>query len=344
MPKLKPIILLTMGDPCGIGPEIILKALKGGKLHGFCRPIVVGRADVLAQTAAKIKLKVKIRRLHRIDEASFKPKTIEVLHPSADATLPFEWGHPTARTAAVAKAAVQLAADLCLSGKAAAMVTAPINKAALQKTAFPFPGHTEFLATLTGSKEFGMMMAGGRLRIMLATIHEPIARVPSLITGEKVLVAIRLAHRALAAWFGVPYPRIAVAALNPHAGEEGMFGNEERTILVPVVEAAKKEGILASGPIPADTLFRRLAAGEFDAAVALYHDQALIPIKLMAFGKGVNVTVGLPIIRTSPDHGTAYDIAGKGVANPSSLIEAVRLAAKMAAAERKSLQSSSRKA
>jgi 4-hydroxythreonine-4-phosphate dehydrogenase len=333
-----------MGDPCGIGPEVILKARKGGKLHGFCRPIVVGRADVLAQTAAKIKLKVKIRRIHRIEEATFKSKAIEVLHPSADATLPFEWGHPTARTASAAKSAVQLAAEICLSDHAAAMVTAPINKAALQKTAFPFPGHTEFLASLTGSKEFGMMMVGGRLRIILATIHEPIARVPALITTERVMTAIRLAHRALAVWFNVSLPRIAVAALNPHAGEEGMFGEEERTILVPAVEAAKEEGILASGPFPADTLFRRLADREFDAAVALYHDQALIPIKLLAFGKGVNVTVGLPIIRTSADHGTAYDIAGQGLANPSSLMEAVRLAAKMAAAKGKSRRSSSPKA
>ena len=343
MTKSKPLILITMGDPCGVGPEIVLKALIGGTPRKICRPIVVGNADVLTKTAAKIGLRVDIRRLDRIDDARFKAKQIEVLDPSGGSPLPFQWGRPTARTAAATRDAVKRAVELCLSGNVDAMVTAPINKAALQKIGFPFPGHTEFLASLTGSKEFGMMMVGGRLKIVLTTIHEPLASVPSILTTDSIASSIRLAHAALSTWFKVPNPKIAVAALNPHAGEEGMFGREEAEIVLPAVQAAKKEGIDIDGPFPADTLFRRLSEGEFDVAVALYHDQALIPIKLLAFGRGVNVTVGIPIIRTSVDHGTAYDIAGKGEADPGSLIEAIRVAVRMARATGKPVLKSGRK-
>jgi 4-hydroxythreonine-4-phosphate dehydrogenase len=332
MTKSKPLILITLGDPCGVGPEIVLKALTGVKPRRICRPIVVGNADVLTKTAAKIGLKVDIRRLDRIDNARFKTKQIEVLDPSGGSPLSFQWGRPTAQTAAATLEAVRQAAELCLTGKADAMATAPLNKAALQKIGFPFPGHTEFLASLTGSKEYGMMMVGGRLKIILTTIHEPLASVPSLLTTERIAASIRLAHRTLSTWFKVPKPKIAVAALNPHAGEEGMFGREEAEIVLPAVQSAQKEVIDVYGPFPADTLFRRLSEGEFDVAVALYHDQALIPLKLLAFGRGVNVTVGIPIIRTSVDHGTAYDIAGKGEADPGSLIEAIRIAVQMARA------------
>ncbi|HET6369667.1 MAG TPA: 4-hydroxythreonine-4-phosphate dehydrogenase PdxA, partial [Nitrospiria bacterium] len=243
MTKSKPLILITMGDPCGVGPEIVLKALIGGTPRKICRPIVVGNADVLTKTAAKIGLRVDIRRLDRIDDARFKAKQIEVLDPSGGSPLPFQWGRPTARTAAATRDAVKRAVELCLSGNVDAMVTAPINKAALQKIGFPFPGHTEFLASLTGSKEFGMMMVGGRLKIVLTTIHEPLASVPSILTTDSIASSIRLAHAALSTWFKVPNPKIAVAALNPHAGEEGMFGREEAEIVLPAVQAAKKEGI-----------------------------------------------------------------------------------------------------
>lgn len=328
----KPIIAITVGDPCGIGPEIILKALSTGEPQGICHPFVVGNSHALVQTAEHLNLSASIRRCATLQALSFDSKEIEVFDPSGETFPPLSWGEPDSQHAKLSQEAVHRAAELCLSGRAAAMVTAPINKSALQKIGSPFPGHTELLASLTASKEFGMMLVGGTLKIMLTTIHEPIARVPSLLTVDKVVTSIRLTHQTLQTWFDYARPSIGVAALNPHGGEEGMFGLEEKAILLPAVEIAQKAGIHALGPFPADSLFRRLHRREFDAAVALYHDQALIPLKLLAFGKGVNVSVGLSIIRTSVDHGTAYDIAGKGVADPGSLIEAIRLASQMAKA------------
>jgi 4-hydroxythreonine-4-phosphate dehydrogenase len=215
----------------------------------------------------------------------------------------------------------------------AAIVTAPISKEALHAAGYPYPGHTELLAELTGAKEVGMLMVSpprskkdSGLRILLATTHLALRDLPDRLTRKRVRTAIRLAHEAARKYFGFRRPRLAVTGLNPHAGEGGLFGREEEEIIRPAVEQARREGIPVSGPFPADSLIRQAFEGKYDLVVAMYHDQALIPIKLLGFGRAVNVTVGLPFIRTSPDHGTAYDIAGKGIADPSSLVEAIRLA------------------
>lgn len=211
-----------------------------------------------------------------------------------------------------------------------AMVTAPINKQSLQEGGFDYPGHTEMLADLTGTRDFVMMLAGEKLRVVLVTIHCGLAQVPLLLNPEIISRTILITHRSLQKHFGLAQPRIGVAGLNPHAGEAGLFGREEQEVIRPAVQAARDQGVDASGPHPPDTLFYQAVKGRFDVVVCMYHDQGLIPLKLLHFDDGVNVTLGLPIIRTSVDHGTAYDIAGKGLACPASLLSAVRVAVQMA--------------
>jgi 4-hydroxythreonine-4-phosphate dehydrogenase len=213
------------------------------------------------------------------------------------------------------------------------MATAPINKETMNTAGHHYPGHTELLAELTGTEDFVMMLAGSRLRVTLVTIHEALAQVPRMVTFDKVLATIRTTHRDLARYF-VPKPRLAVLALNPHCGEGGMFGNEDETIIRPAVEAARREGIDATGPLSADTLFHLAVKGDYDAVVCMYHDQGLIPLKLLHFDDGVNVTLGLPIIRTSVDHGTAYNLAGKDLASEASMVAAIIMAAEMAVVKR----------
>ncbi|MDH5346512.1 MAG: 4-hydroxythreonine-4-phosphate dehydrogenase PdxA, partial [Nitrospira sp.] len=225
--------------------------------------------------------------------------------------------------------AVELAQLGCIDG----MVTAPINKEAIHMAGCHYPGHTELLADLTHTNESGMMIVGGPLRIMFVTTHVAIRDLSSLLTQVKIEKAIRLAHLALTTLFGIKRPKVGVAALNPHAGEHGLFGDEEARVILPAARSAQRQGILASDPLPADTLFGKAAKGHYDGIVALYHDQGLIPLKLVSFGTCVNLTVGLPIIRTSVDHGTAFDIVGKGIADPGSLIEAMKLAANIAQAK-----------
>jgi 4-hydroxythreonine-4-phosphate dehydrogenase len=223
---------------------------------------------------------------------------------------------------------VRKAVDLAMTREVDAVTTAPINKEMMNAAGFSYSGHTELLADLTGAEEFGMMFVGGGLKLILTTIHHALADVPRLITKDRVLKTIRLAHRSLTD-FCIERPRIGVAALNPHASEGGLFGNEEWNEILPAVLEARGEGIDVSDPLPADTLFYRARNGQFDLIVAMYHDQGLAPLKMLAFGNAVNITVGLPIIRTSVDHGTAYDIAGKGCADPTSLFEALRIAVEM---------------
>jgi len=219
---------------------------------------------------------------------------------------------------------------LASAGHVAGMVTAPINKEALHLAGHPYPGHTELLAHLTKAKQVGMMLLGGPLKILLVTTHQALRLVPETLTTPRVFRAIQLAHRAMQSYFQITRPRIGVAALNPHAGEHGLFGNDERAVIAPAVRRATRAGIRATDPLPADTLFGAAVRGEYDVVVAMYHDQGLIPLKTVAFGRCVNLTVGLPIIRTSVDHGTAYDIVGKGRADHHSLLEAITLAARLA--------------
>ena len=319
-----------MGDPAGIGPEVIAKALSRPQLHNLCLPIVIGSFPVMEQTIKGLKLKLKAFRIDGHEATPGRRGTVAVLDPLETPLKKFKPGVAAVETGAASVSFIKKAVALAQLGCIDGMITAPINKEAINLAGCRYPGHTELLADLTQAKESGMMIVGGPLRIMFVTTHVAIKDLSSLLTQAKIEKAIRLAHLALTTLFGIKRPRIGVAALNPHAGEHGLFGDEEARIIFPAARATQKQGILASEPLPADTLFGKAAKGSFDGVVALYHDQGLIPLKLVAFGTCVNLTVGLPIIRTSVDHGTAFDIVGKGVADPGSLIEAVKLAAKIA--------------
>ncbi len=311
---MKPAVAITMGDPSGVGPEIILKALATPKVRRISRPVVIGDAGVLAFASKRLGLPLprNVINLSNLDTKKLVP------------------ARPAKAAALATIACIEEAVCMAEKGDVAAMVTAPINKDALKKAGFKHPGHTEFIARLTGAEDYRMMLAGPRLKVVLVTIHEPLKRVPEIITKEKVFKTIKIADRAFKKYFGIERPRIAVTGLNPHEGEGGLFGDEEKRFIRPAVISARRQRIVATGPLPADTVFYRAVQGEFDCVVSMYHDQGLGPLKLLHFEDGVNVTLGLPIIRTSVDHGTAYDIAWKGVANPSSMIAAIETAVNMA--------------
>ncbi|HEY2481773.1 MAG TPA: 4-hydroxythreonine-4-phosphate dehydrogenase PdxA [Caulobacteraceae bacterium] len=319
-------IALSLGDPAGIGPEIVVGAWRALQTSGPAF-VVVGDAASLARAAGLGAVKAVARFA---DGAAVFADHLPVL----DLPLPAPARPGAADPAAAASiiAWIERAAALALSGEASAVVTAPIAKAPLYKAGFKFPGHTEFLGERTGAPEAPvMMLAAGGLRCALVTIHEPLAKVSGALSREGIVRVGRTTAEALKRDFAVAAPRLAVAALNPHAGEDGALGGEEAAIIAPAVRALQAAGIAARGPFPADTLFHPEARKTYDAALCMYHDQALIPVKMLDFWAGVNVTLGLPIVRTSPDHGVAFDIAGKGVARPDSLIAAVRLAAQIAA-------------
>jgi 4-hydroxythreonine-4-phosphate dehydrogenase len=320
-----------MGDPAGIGPDVIARALAGTHVHNVCRSIVIGSLPVMERTIKALRLKLDVRRVDGHETTRPRKGTVAVLDPLEAPLRTFEPGIAASETGAASVAFIKKAVELAQIGCIDGMVTAPINKEAINMAGYQYPGHTELLADLTQANESGMMIVGGPLRIMFVTTHIAIRDLPSLLTQAKIEKAIRLAQSALTTLFGITRPKIGLAALNPHAGEHGLFGDEEARVILPAARAARQRGILASDPLPADTLFGKAAKGQYDGIVALYHDQGLIPLKLVAFGTCVNLTVGLPIIRTSVDHGTAFDIVGKGVADPGSLIEAVKLAAKIAA-------------
>lgn len=326
-----PLLGITMGDPAGIGPEVIAKALAKPQLRRICTPLVIGSSAVMRWTIKRLKLDLDVQPIEGHGTNLSRSHRIAVLDPLDEPLGSFKPGVAARETGAASVAFVRKAVHLAQIGCIDGIVTAPINKEAINLAGCRYPGHTELLADLTKSQESGMMIVGGPLRIMFVTTHVAIKDLPKLLTREKVEKGIRLAHLALTTLFGVKKPKIGVAALNPHAGEHGLFGDEESRVILPAARAAQAKGILASDPLPADTLFGKTARGDYDGVVALYHDQGLIPLKLVAFGTCVNLTVGLPIIRTSVDHGTAYDIVGRGVADPGSLIEAVKLAVMLAA-------------
>jgi 4-phospho-D-threonate 3-dehydrogenase / 4-phospho-D-erythronate 3-dehydrogenase len=329
----KPLLGITMGDPAGIGPEVIIKALGRSSLRRLFRPLVIGSPEVLEKTRASLKARIKIRRVSESDAATARMPlgVVPVLDPLPNALGRVTIGRVSKETGAAQALYIKEAVRLALKGVIAGIVTAPINKEAINLAGYPYPGHTEMLAELTGSKEVGMMIVGGPLRCMFATTHVALRELADRLTAELIERAIRLCHQGLTRLFGIRHPKIAVAALNPHAGEGGLFGTEERSLITPAIRRAEALGYPSVGPLPADTVIGQAARGEYDAVIVMYHDQGLIPLKLLAFGKSVNITLGLPIIRTSVDHGTAYDIAGKGVAGEGSLVEAIRLAAGFAA-------------
>jgi len=317
---MKPLVM-SCGDPAGIGPEIAVaaRAALGGSI-----PLVwIGDPAHLPNDAQW----EAISELSRASSVSATALPV-LRHPFAAPARP---GRPDPAHAAGVIEVIARAVGLVQSGAASGLVTCPINKAALKAGAnFAFPGHTEYLADLAGGVEVVMMLACPELRVVPVTIHLPLAEVPGDLTPDMLEQSLRITHRALIEDFGVAHPRLAVAGLNPHAGELGTMGQEEITLIQPVLEKLRAEGMVLQGPLPADSMFHATARAGYDAAICMYHDQALIPIKTIDFAGGVNVTLGLPFIRTSPDHGTAYDIAGKGLADPASLIAAIRLAAEMA--------------
>ena len=315
-------VALTVGEPAGIGPEIAVKAwhaLKDGPpLFWIGDPAHLPAGSQWEEIATPAAA------------ADVMPRALPVLrHAFPGPAIP---GQPDPAHAQGVIDVIARAVDLVTSGAAGAVCTCPIHKKALKDGAdFAYPGHTEYLAALAGTRNVVMMLASDALRVVPATIHIPLRDVPAALTPEVLETTIRIAHAGLIRDFGIAAPRIAVAGLNPHAGEGGAMGHEDAAIIAPVIEALRAEGMDVNGPRSADTMFHAAARAGYDAAIAMYHDQALIPIKTLDFDRGVNVTLGLPFIRTSPDHGTAFDIAGQGIANPSSLIEALRLAQRMAA-------------
>jgi 4-hydroxythreonine-4-phosphate dehydrogenase len=326
----RPVIAVTMGDPSGIGPEIIVKALADPDLSALCRPLILGDRAALERALAVTGLPLQIQTVLDTGPLKTEPGVLYLRELSSLTADDMEYGRPSAAGGDASYRYICEAARLCIAGEVKAMATGPINKESMNGAGHNFPGHTELLAQLTGTDQVVMMLAGERLRVTLVTIHEALSRVPSLVTFQRVLDTIRITDRALARFF-CPTPRIAVLALNPHCGEGGLFGSEEREIIAPAVAAARAEGIDAVGPLSADTLFHFALSGAYDAVVCMYHDQGLIPLKMIHFDDGVNVTLGLPIIRTSVDHGTAYDLAGTGRASAESMKAALVMAAQMAA-------------
>lgn len=328
-------LIVTMGDPTGIGPEIIVKALLEGAFDNLSRPLLVAGDPVALQRAAMV-FGVSARVAESGDGRvrlgfTGDRRSLTVMPLSTLAEERMAYGKPDAECGRAMVRYIEWACAECLANRAAAMVTAPINKAAIHAAGYDFPGHTELLAARCGVDKVVMMLGGERLKVCLVTTHMALAEVPDKLTETEILATIRITDAAFRRFFVLERPRIAVLALNPHAGENGLFGDEETRIIAPAIRAAQAEGIAASGPHSADTLFHFAARGGCDAVVCMYHDQGLIPLKLLHFEDGVNVTLGLPIVRTSVDHGTAYDLAGTGRASAASLVAAVRMAEGMAA-------------
>jgi len=324
----KPRIGITIGDPCGIGPEIAVKAATSPDVLGRATPVLIGSRALFEWGCAGIAGGDGADLVRRL-AGSGAPEIMEVARTDASHLTR---GAPCAEGGRVSAEAVRAGVRAILRGEIDAIATAPISKEAWRRAGLHYPGHTELLAELGKSRSFGMLFAAGALRVLLATIHVPLARVPALLSTDDLLEKLRLLRATLVERFGVASPRIGVAGLNPHAGEGGLFGDEEIRVIAPAIARARAEGIDALGPFPADVLFGEIYARDgFDAVLAMYHDQGLIPVKQAAFGAAVNVTIGLPFIRTSPDHGTAFDIAGRGVARASSLVAAILLASDLAA-------------
>lgn len=324
-----PIVAITMGDPAGIGPEVTAKALAQEAVWACCRPIVVGDVSTLEQASRLVGGSGAFLAISMAIEAQFqadRPDVLDLANVDPDG---LQRGRVSGEAGRASVAYVERAVDLARTGHVAAIATGPINKAALKAANVPYIGHTELLADLLGEERVTTMLATEGLRVVHVTRHVPLSGVAALITMERVLETIRLTHSGLCQ-MGICPPRLAVAALNPHGGDDGLMGREEIDAIGPAVEAARKEGIDANGPIPADSVFFRAIRGEFDAVVAMYHDQGHIPIKTHGFERSVTVTLGLPVVRTSVDHGTAFDIAWQGVASEESMVEAIRLAARLA--------------
>ena len=324
-------IAVTMGDPAGIGPEILAKTFSEESFHEDNRAFVVGDAGVLGRAVNLLGLPLRVNEVSRPEEARSEPGSVDVLQVGElPEGLPF--GELDPRAGAAAFEYVRKATELALEGSVGSVATAPLNKEAMHLGGFKYPGHTEILAELTGTEDYAMMLVTEELRVIHVSTHVSLREAIERVRPERELAVIRLARDALSK-MDVKEPKIAVAGLNPHAGENGLFGDEDAERIAPAVAEAREEGIDVTGPHPPDTVFARARKGEFDMVVVQYHDQGHIPIKLMGFEGGVNVTVGLPFFRTSVDHGTAFDIAGTGRADHSSMRAAIELARDLALSE-----------
>jgi 4-hydroxythreonine-4-phosphate dehydrogenase len=339
--KELPALGITMGDPSGIGPEIAVKALTHASIRQECRPVIIGDAGVIAQAAQRIGSKLQLRTLDCVEDAVNQPETLEVYDLKNVALDTLQMGQVSAMAGNAAFEAVKTAIDLALAGRIDAVVTGPINKEALHLAGHPFPGHTEIFAHFTRTPDFTMMLAEGNLRVVHVSTHVSLRQACDCVTRERVLKVIGLANQACLQ-LGIAHPKVGVAALNPHASDGGLFGSEEREQIIPSIADARAQGIDVEGPVPPDTFFSKAAGGAYDICVAMYHDQGHIPVKLLGFHydaaqktwtsvTGINITLGLPIIRVSVDHGTAFDQAGKGTASEASLVCAIEYASRLAA-------------
>jgi len=322
-----PKIGITMGDPTGIGPEIIVRALSMEEPYQACRPVVFGDEAVLLNTIRKEGRLVQIKVMDEILEEGYQAGNIYLFPSSQLEVSSLSFGKPDSKCGAAMVRYVEEAVKWVNRGKLDAITTCPINKQAINQAGYFFSGHTELLAHLTQVSSVAMMFLGTRWKVTLVTTHLSILEVPKWIRRERILQVIRLTEEGLRNYFGIPRPRLAVLGLNPHCGEDGLLGREEKEEIIPAIEEAKSQGMQVEGPYPADSFFDISNPNPYDAVIAMYHDQGLIPIKAFGLKESVNLTLGLPFIRTSVAHGTAYDIAGKGVADPANLIKAIVTAA-----------------
>ncbi|MCK5311164.1 MAG: 4-hydroxythreonine-4-phosphate dehydrogenase PdxA [Desulfobacteraceae bacterium] len=326
--KIIPVIGITMGDPAGVGPEITALALSNPDIYKICNPLILGDINVIKKAINFLKLNLKPKKIKTLKDACFQFKEPEIFNLSDINTDQLTPGISTSENGNAMLAYLNKSIELAIEKKIDGIATSPITKTALKMAGSKFHGHTELIANATNCSDYNMMFVGKKLKIVLVTIHIPLSEVPKAISMDNIFKTIKTTNSTLKNKFGINKPFLAVAGLNPHAGENSMFGNEEEMIIAPAVKMAKKKGFRVSGPIPPDTLFyNAIKNNKYDCIVCMYHDQGLIPFKMLHFDDGINTTIGLPIIRTSCDHGTAYDIAWKGIASPKSLIEAIKSAA-----------------
>jgi 4-hydroxythreonine-4-phosphate dehydrogenase len=325
--RAAPVIAITMGDPGGIGPEVALKAAAGPMVGRACRPLVVGDIKLLRGVARRLEIPAEVVPFAGGDYGSVGRIAVwDVTRYAGRVSV----GRPSKAGGAAAAVSVECAVNMVGEGHAEGMVTAPVSKESFARAGYGMIGHTELLASLTGTRFCTMMLVRGRLRVVFATTHVPLCLAAKALTGRGLLERLRQAHRYLNLYLGVVGARLGVACLNPHCGEGGLLGSEEQAVIAPAIRKARAEGIRAEGPYPADSIYRPKVAGGFDAIVAMYHDQGMIPLKLRDHDRVVNITLGIPIVRTSPGHGTAFDIAGKGVASERSMANALLVCARIA--------------
>ncbi len=324
-----PIIGITMGDPTGIGPEIIVKALSTDELFRACRPVVFGDQGVLSRAIHIQNLSATLEAVDRIPREGYLPGKIFFFPLTQLDVASLRFGQPDRACGEAMVRYIEEAVKRAKDQELDAITTCPINKKAMNEAGYSFPGHTELLAHLTEASSVAMMFLGSKWRIVLVTIHLPLKDVSRWISKDRILSILRLTEEGMKKYFDIPHPKIATLGLNPHCGEEGLLGEEEKKEILPAIAEARLLGMDVDGPFPADSFFNMSGRHSFDAVVAMYHDQGLIPIKMIDFKEAVNFTLGLPFVRTSVDHGTAYDIAGKGLADPTNLVKAVSTASNL---------------